>query len=49
MGQPVDHSRAPTEGFSLRSLKYMRSFAAAWREELIVQQVAAQLAWGGTI
>jgi len=34
------------EGFSLRSLKYMRSFAAAWPDEPIVQQVAAQLPWG---
>jgi predicted nuclease of restriction endonuclease-like (RecB) superfamily len=34
------------EGFGLRSLKYMRSFAAAWPEESIVQQVAAQLPWG---
>ena len=33
-------------GFSPRSLKYMRSFAAAWAEESIVQQVAAQLPWG---
>jgi predicted nuclease of restriction endonuclease-like (RecB) superfamily len=30
----------------LRSLKYMRSFAAARPEEPIVQQVAAQLPWG---
>jgi predicted nuclease of restriction endonuclease-like (RecB) superfamily len=34
------------EGFSLRSLKYMRSFAEAWPEEPIVQQVAALLPWG---
>lgn len=34
------------EGFSPRSLKYMRSFAAAWIEEPIVQQVAALLPWG---
>ncbi|MCU1249399.1 MAG: hypothetical protein JWQ49_2428 [Edaphobacter sp.] len=34
------------EGFSPRSLKYMRAFAAAWRDEAIVQQVAAQLPWG---
>jgi predicted nuclease of restriction endonuclease-like (RecB) superfamily len=30
------------EGFSPRSLKYMRSFAEAWTEEPIVQQLAAQ-------
>ncbi len=33
-------------GFSPRSLKYMRSFASAWPEESIVQQLAAQLPWG---
>jgi hypothetical protein len=32
-------------GFSPRNLKYMRSFAEAWPEEAIVQQVAAQLPW----
>jgi len=34
------------EGFSARSLKYMRAFAAAWPDEPIVQQLAAQLPWG---
>ncbi len=34
------------EGFSLRSIKYMRSFAEAWPDEAIVQQVAALLPWG---
>jgi predicted nuclease of restriction endonuclease-like (RecB) superfamily len=34
------------EGFSPRSLKYMRSFAEAWPEKQIVQQVAALLPWG---
>ena len=34
------------EGFSARSLKYMRAFAAAWSDEPIVQQLAAQLPWG---
>jgi predicted nuclease of restriction endonuclease-like (RecB) superfamily len=32
-------------GFSPRNLKYMRSFAAAWPEESIVQQAAAQIPW----
>ena len=31
------------EGFSARSLKYMRAFAAAWSDEPIVRQLAAQL------
>lgn len=30
-------------GFSSRNLKYMRAFAAAWPEESIVQQLAAQI------
>ncbi|MCI0534575.1 MAG: DUF1016 N-terminal domain-containing protein [Verrucomicrobiales bacterium] len=33
------------QGFSPRNLKYMRAFAAAWPDELIVQQVAAQIPW----
>lgn len=32
-------------GFSSRNLKYMRSFAAAWPDQAIVQQLAAQLPW----
>ena len=34
------------EGFSPRSLKYMRTFAREWPDESIAQQVAAQLPWG---
>jgi predicted nuclease of restriction endonuclease-like (RecB) superfamily len=33
------------KGFSPRNLKYMRAFAAAWRDESFVQQVAARLPW----
>ncbi len=33
-------------GLSSRNLKYMRAFAAAWPDDAIVQQVAAQLPWG---
>ena len=33
------------QGFSLRNLKYMRAFAAAWPDKAIVQQAAAQLPW----
>ena len=32
-------------GFSPRNLKYMRTFAAAWPDRQIVQQVAAQIPW----
>ena len=33
------------KGFSPRNLKYMRAFAAAWPDRVIVQQVAAQILW----
>jgi predicted nuclease of restriction endonuclease-like (RecB) superfamily len=33
------------KGFSSRNLKYMRSFAEAWPEEIFVQQAAAQIPW----
>ena len=32
-------------GLSPRNLKYMRAFAAAWPDEAIVQQAAAQIPW----
>src|SRR5437773_11034928 len=34
------------QGFSPRNLKYMRAFAEAWPEGIIVQQAVAQLAGG---
>jgi predicted nuclease of restriction endonuclease-like (RecB) superfamily len=37
------------EGFSPRSLKYMRALAEAWPEESIVQQLIAQLPWGHNV
>ncbi len=33
------------KGFSLRNLKYMRSLAATYQDESIVQQLVAQLPW----
>lgn len=33
------------KGFSTRNLMYMRDFAEAWPDSLIVQQAAAQLPW----
>ena len=33
------------KGFSTRNLKYMRSFAAAYPDEAIVQEVLAQIPW----
>lgn len=37
------------EGFSPRSLKYMRALAEAWPEDEIVQQLVAQLPWGHNV
>jgi predicted nuclease of restriction endonuclease-like (RecB) superfamily len=34
------------EGFSPRNLRYMRSFAEAWPESEILQQLIAKLPWG---
>ena len=36
-------------GFSPRNLKYMRTFAAAWPDEAIVQQLVAQIPWGHNV
>jgi len=33
-------------GYTVRNLKYMRAFAAAWPDRSIVQQLVAQLPWG---
>ena len=33
------------KGLSPRNLKYMRAFAEAWPDRVIVQQLAAQLPW----
>jgi hypothetical protein len=33
------------KGFSPRNLKYMRAFAAAWRDPAIVQRLAARIPW----
>jgi predicted nuclease of restriction endonuclease-like (RecB) superfamily len=32
-------------GYSSRNLKYMRAFAAAWPDRVIMQQLAAQVPW----
>jgi len=37
------------QGFSSRNLKYMRSFAEAWPDEQIVQQLVAQIPWGHNV
>lgn len=37
------------QGFSRTNLLYMRSFAEAWPEEQIVQQVVGQIPWGHNV
>lgn len=36
-------------GFSSRNIKYMRTFAKAWPDASIVQQVVAQIPWGHNV
>lgn len=38
-----------SRGFSVRNLKYMRSFAEAWPDETIVQQLLHKLPWGQNV
>ncbi len=45
LARDLRHAFPDIKGFSSRNLKYMRAFAAAWPDEVIVQQVAAQLPW----
>ena len=37
------------KGLSPRNLKYMRAFAEAWPEEVIVQQRVPQVSWGHNV
>ncbi len=41
----LHHSVPEMTGLSARNLKYMRAFGAAWPDEAIVQQLAAQIPW----
>ena len=45
LARDLKRSFPDMQGFSLRNLKYMKSFAEAWPEEAIVQQAAALLPW----
>ena len=49
LAQDLRRAFPEMKGFSPRNLKYMRSFADAWSDEQIVQQVVAQLPWGHNI
>ncbi len=37
------------QGLSSRNLGYMKAFAEAWQEELVLQQVVAKLPWGHNV
>lgn len=45
LAQDLRNAFPEMKGFSPRNLKYMRSFAEAWPDESIVQEVLAQLPW----
>ena len=49
LAQDLQNEFLGIEGFSPRSLKYMRALAEAWPEEAIVQQLIAQLPWGHNV
>jgi predicted nuclease of restriction endonuclease-like (RecB) superfamily len=49
LGRDLQAEFPGVAGFSPRNLKYMRTFAAAWPDEAIVQRVIAQIPWGHNI
>lgn len=46
LAQDLHHEFPDMQGFSPRSLRYMRAFAEAWPDEPILQQPVADLPWG---
>jgi predicted nuclease of restriction endonuclease-like (RecB) superfamily len=49
LGRDLRSSFPDMGGLSPRNLKYMKAFADAWPDELIVQQLVAQLPWGHNV
>jgi predicted nuclease of restriction endonuclease-like (RecB) superfamily len=49
LGHDLQAEFPGVEGFSPRSLKYMRALAEAWPDEPFVQQLIAQLPWGHNV
>ena len=49
LSKDLHHDFPEVQGFSPRNLKYMRAFAEAWPDELIVQQLVAQIPWGHNV
>lgn len=45
LARDLKHEFPDRKGFSPRNLGYMKAFAAAWPDELILQQAAAKLPW----
>lgn len=49
MSQDLQKAFPEMNGFSARNIKYMKKFADIWTDEIIVQQLVAQLPWGTNI
>ncbi|MEM9213032.1 MAG: PDDEXK nuclease domain-containing protein [Cyanobacteria bacterium P01_F01_bin.150] len=49
LAKDLKQSFPDIKGFSARNLKYMRSFAEAWPDKQIVQQLVAQIPWGHNV
>ena len=49
LSRDLKRSFPEMEGFSIRNLKYMKTFAESWPDEQIVQQVVALLPWGHNV
>lgn len=49
LASDLKHALPASRGFSVRNLKYMRSFAEAWPDETIVQQLLHKLPWGQNV
>ncbi len=43
------HEFPESTGYSVRNIKYMRTFADAWPDRQFVQQVVAQIPWGQAV
>ena len=49
LAQDLKQEFPEMKGLSSRNLNYMRAFAEGWSDELIVQQVVAQIPWGHNV
>src|SRR3989339_857567 len=49
LSKDLSHSFPGMKGFSPRNLKYMRKLAEMYVDEVIVQQLVAQIPWGHNV